>query len=106
MTFLSIEPLRRLVMHGGLKALNIVASESYVGISLSFNELLLAGSFNTCETKDFPRGRGVQTSGGRSAATFGGSVSGFFWPCEVYTLLKMGRYYNTTMRHYWDMLVK
>ncbi len=22
------------------------------------------------------------------------------------TLLKMGRYYNTTMRHYWDMLVK
>ncbi len=21
-------------------------------------------------------------------------------------LLKMGRYYNTTMRHYWDMLVK
>ncbi len=25
---------------------------------------------------------------------------------RVYTLLKMGRYYNTTMRHYWDMLVK
>ncbi len=23
-----------------------------------------------------------------------------------YTLLKMGRYYNTTMHHYWDMLVK
>ncbi len=22
------------------------------------------------------------------------------------TLLKMGRYYNTTMCHYWDMLVK
>ncbi len=22
------------------------------------------------------------------------------------TLLKMGRYYNTTMRHYWDMVVK
>ncbi len=22
------------------------------------------------------------------------------------TLLKMGRYYNTTMRHYWDMSVK
>ncbi len=22
------------------------------------------------------------------------------------TLLTMGRYYNTTMRHYWDMLVK
>ncbi len=22
------------------------------------------------------------------------------------TLLKMGRYYNTTMRHYWDILVK
>ncbi len=21
-------------------------------------------------------------------------------------LLKMDRYYNTTMRHYWDMLVK
>ncbi len=26
--------------------------------------------------------------------------------CCVRTLLKMGRYYNTTMRHYWDMLVK
>ncbi len=25
--------------------------------------------------------------------------------CQA-TLLKMGRYYNTTMRHYWDMLVK
>ncbi len=24
----------------------------------------------------------------------------------VATLLKMGRYYNTTMHHYWDMLVK
>ncbi len=24
----------------------------------------------------------------------------------IYTLLKMGRYYNTTMCHYWDMLVK
>ncbi len=24
----------------------------------------------------------------------------------VHTLLKMGRYYNTTIRHYWDMLVK
>ncbi len=23
-----------------------------------------------------------------------------------YTLLQMGRYYNTTMCHYWDMLVK
>ncbi len=22
------------------------------------------------------------------------------------TLLNMGRYYNTTIRHYWDMLVK
>ncbi len=26
--------------------------------------------------------------------------------CEQYTLLKMGRYYNTTMCHYWDILVK
>ncbi len=26
--------------------------------------------------------------------------------CEPHTLLKMGRYYNTTMRHYWGMLVK
>ncbi len=25
---------------------------------------------------------------------------------QIYTLLKMGRYYNTTMCHYWDMLVK
>ncbi len=24
----------------------------------------------------------------------------------VYALLKMGRYYNTTMCHYWDMSVK
>ncbi len=26
--------------------------------------------------------------------------------CVRTTLLKMGRYYNTTMRHCWDMLVK
>ncbi len=24
----------------------------------------------------------------------------------LHSLLKMGRYYNTTVRHYWDMLVK
>ncbi len=37
-------------------------------------------------------------------------VSGQLHSClscmELLTLLKMGRYYNTTMRHYWDMLVK
>ncbi len=25
---------------------------------------------------------------------------------ESHALLKKGRYYNTTMRHYWDMSVK
>ncbi len=25
---------------------------------------------------------------------------------KLHALLKMSRYYNTTMRHYWDMLVK
>ncbi len=25
---------------------------------------------------------------------------------SIMSLLKMGRYYNTNMRHYWDMLVK
>ncbi len=33
-------------------------------------------------------------------------VGRFLEPCHMPTLLKMCRYYNTTMRHYWDMLVK
>ncbi len=28
------------------------------------------------------------------------------FPCAFATLLKIGRYYNTTMCHYWDMSVK
>ncbi len=56
-------------------------------------------------------------SGGRTAAGFtaGVVVSTRTILCAsiactleyvVPTLLKMGRYYNTNMRHYWDMLVK
>ncbi len=31
---------------------------------------------------------------------------GIVFMVRLHTLLKMGRYYNTTMRHYWDMLVE
>ncbi len=37
---------------------------------------------------------------------YSGEVCLIYEPFPMITLLKMGRYYNTTMRHYWDMLVK
>ncbi len=61
------------------------------GIKIAFSTLTLSG-----ETKLL--GNRAQDSGGGM----------YLWKSTLHisALLKMGRYYNTTMRHYWGMLVK